>query len=49
MEEKRKYRVTISCTVELEAEDTDVAKDLAVQLFEIGPKIITSVECEETQ
>ena len=49
MEEKRKYKVTISCTVELEAEDADVAKDLAVQLFEIGPKIITSVECEETQ
>ena len=47
MEEKRKYKVIISCAMELEAEDIDAAKDLAVQLFEIGPKIMTSVECEE--
>ena len=46
---KRKYIVTISCATELEAEDADAAKNLAVQLFEIGPKIITSVECEEMQ
>lgn len=45
-EEKQTYKVTISCVIELKAEDADAARDLAVRLFEIGPKIITSIDCE---
>ena len=47
MEEKKKYVITISCGIELEADNADEAKDMAVKLFELGPQIITSVKCEE--
>lgn len=49
MDEKKKYKVTICCTVELEAENADVARDTAVELWKLGPKIITSVDCEESK
>lgn len=46
---ERKYKVTISHVVELKAENADEAKNKAVELFEIGPQLITSVECEQVQ
>ena len=49
MEENKKYKVTISCSVILGAKDEETAKKIAIELFEIGPGIITSVECEEVQ
>lgn len=36
--EKREYKVTISCSVVLEAENVDVARDTAIELWEAWTK-----------
>ena len=46
MEEKKKYKVTISCSTVLEAKDEKEAKRIAKQLWDCGIRNITSIDCD---